>query len=73
VKKELGTFISLLLFLTIGMHFKLWIDHPIDHIMNLPHGGAFGIPGIIHPIVFTLMLYLIIAIPRMISKFLSKK
>jgi len=73
MKKELGIFIALLLFLTIGMHFKQWIDHPIDHIMNLQNGGAFGIPGIAHPLVFTFMLYLIIAIPRIISKLLSKK
>lgn len=73
MKKELGIFIGLFLFLAIGMHFKQWIDHPIEHLMNLENGGAFGIPGIIHPIVFTLLLYFVIAIPRILMKLVSKK
>jgi len=72
MKKELGIFIGLFLFLSIGMHFKQWIDHPIEHILNLPDGGAFGIPGLVHPIVFTLILYIVIAIPRFIAKVVSK-
>jgi hypothetical protein len=72
VKKELGILTGLFLFLTIGMHFKQWIDHPITHIMNLQDGGAFGIPGVIHPIVFTLMLYIVVGVPRLIGKVISK-
>ena len=72
MKKELGIFTALLLFLTVGMHFKEWLNHPIEHIMNMSNGGAFGIPGLIHPIVFTLLLYILIAIPRVIAKVLSK-
>jgi len=73
MKKELGIFMGLFLFLTIGMHFPQWIDHPIEHILNLQNGGAFGIPGFIHPIVFTLILYVIVGIPRLIGKVFSKK
>jgi hypothetical protein len=73
MKKELGIFIGLFLFLSIGMHFKQWLDHPIEHMMNMQDGGAFGIPGIIHPIVFTFLLYFVIAIPRIFMKLSSKK
>ena len=72
MKKELGIFIGLFLFLAIGMHFKQWIDHPIEHMMNMKDGGAFGIPGLLHPFAFTFMLYVIIGIPRIIGKIFSK-
>ena len=73
MKKELILFTGLFLFLAIGMHFKQWIDHPIQHLMNLESGGAFGIPGIWHPLVFTLMLYIVVSIPRVFIKLFSKK
>ena len=72
MKKEFSIFVGLFLFLTIGMHFKQWTSHPIEHILNLQDGGAFGIPGLIHPIVFTLLLYIIIAVPRSITKLVRK-
>jgi len=40
MKKELSIFIGLFLFLAIGMHFKEWMDHPIEHAMALPTAGA---------------------------------
>jgi len=73
MKKELGIFIGLFLFLTLSMHFKQWIDHPIEHFMSIQNGGAFGIPGVFHPFVFTFMLYIIIGIPRVIVKIFKKK
>lgn len=73
MKKEIIIFIGLFLFLAIGMHFKQWLDHPIDHLMNMPHGGAFGVPGIIHPFVFTFILYFIVRFPVFIKKIFSKK
>jgi len=72
MKKEIGVFIGLFLFLSIGMHFKQWIDHPIEHLMNMPHGGAFGIPGIIHPFVFTFILYFLVVILRFIIRIFTK-
>ena len=68
MKKELFIYIGIFLFLAIGMHFKQWIDHPIEHLINLPHGGAFGVPGVIHPFVFTLVIYLVVGIPRLLFK-----
>ncbi len=73
MKKEIIIFIGLFLFLAIGMHFKQWLDHPIDHLMNMPHGGALGVPGIIHPFVFTFILYFIVRFPVFIKKLFSKK
>jgi hypothetical protein len=70
MKKELNIYIGIFLFLAIGMHFKQWIDHPVEHLINLPHGGAFGVPGVAHPFVFTLVIYLVVfLIRKLFSKF----
>ena len=73
LKRELIIFIGLFLFLAIGMHFSEWLSHPIEHLMNIQHGGAFGVPGYIHPFVFTLVVYILVWIPRGIVKLFSKK
>ncbi|UFH59269.1 hypothetical protein [Sulfurovum mangrovi] len=67
MKKELIIFIGLFLFLAIGMHFKEWTSYPVEHLMALPHAGAYGI-GAAHPLVFTAILYLVIALFRGIIK-----
>ena len=72
MNKELKIIIGIFLFLAIGMHFKEWTSHPIDHILALPHAGAYGI-GAIHPVVFTLAVYVILWIPRGIMKLFKKK
>ncbi|MBL6970230.1 MAG: hypothetical protein ISR68_02400 [Campylobacterales bacterium] len=72
MKKELNIYIGIFLFLAIGMHFKQWIDHPIEHLMNMPSGGAFGVPGIAHPFVFTLVVYLVVYLFRSIGSVFSK-
>ena len=72
MKKELYIFIGLFLFLAIGMHFKEWMSHPIEHIQALPESGAYGI-GAIHPLVFTVALYLVVGIFRLIGKLFSRK
>jgi hypothetical protein len=73
VKKELIIYAGIFLFLSIGMHFKQWIDHPIEHLINMPNGGAFGVPGFIHPFVFSLIIYLIIYLFRFIGSIFSRK
>lgn len=73
MKKEIIIYIGIFLFLAIGMHFKQWISHPIEHIMAMPSGGAFGIPGIAHPFVFTLIVYLIVRIPAFVMRLFRKK
>jgi hypothetical protein len=72
LKKELLIFIGIFLFLAIGMHFKEWTSYPLDHLMALPHSGAYGI-GAIHPLVFTLIVYILVGIPRLIVSKLTKK
>lgn len=67
VKKELFIFIGIFLFLAIGMHFKEWTSHPIEHIQALPSAGAYGI-GAIHPLVFAAAGYLLIGVIRLIVK-----
>lgn len=67
MKKELIIFIGLFLFLAIGMHFEEWMSHPVEHLMALPHSGAYGL-GALHPLIFTAILYLVIALFRGIIK-----
>jgi hypothetical protein len=58
MKKELIIFTVILLILSVGMHLKEWMDHPLTHLTALPSSGAYGI-GAAHPVVFTLIIYLI--------------
>lgn len=71
MKKEFFIFIGIFLFLAIGMHFKEWLSHPIDHTMSLPTAGAYGI-GAVHPLVFTLAAYLIVLLFRGIAKLFGR-
>lgn len=71
MKKELYIFIGIFLFLAIGMHFKEWTSHPIEHIMGLPASGAYGI-GFIHPLVFTLVVYLFFVLFRSVYRGIKK-
>lgn len=72
MKKEILIFIGVFLFLTIGMHFKEWTSYPIEHMMALPNSGAYGI-GAIHPLVFTLIVYLVIRLPFLLKKLFTRK
>jgi len=62
VGKEIVIFIGLFLFLTLGMHMKQWISHPIDHIEHLA-GSQFGL---FHPLYFTFGIYVVVFIIRKI-------
>lgn len=67
MKKELYIFIGIFLFLAIGMHFKEWADHPVEHLQALPAAGAYGI-GWIHPLVFTAAVYLLVGLIRLVVR-----
>jgi len=67
MKKELMIFLGIFLFLAIGMHFKEWISHPIEHIIALPKAGAYGL-GALHPLIFTAIIYIIFGIFRGIGR-----
>jgi uncharacterized membrane protein len=72
VKKELIIFGIVFLISTLGMHHKEWFSHPVEHLMHLPNAGAYGV-GAIHPIIFTLVIYLLVWIPRGIVRLFRKK
>ena len=73
MKKEIIIFVAIFLFLAIGMHFNEWLSHPVEHLMAMTSGGAFGIPGAIHPFVFTFIVYAIVRFPALIKRIFSKK
>ncbi len=64
MKKEIFIFIGIFLFLAIGMHFKEWMSHPIEHLIALPHASSYGL-GWEHPAVYTLIIYLIVGLMRL--------
>ena len=53
------------------MHFKEWLDHPLAHIEAFPTAGAYGI-GAFHPLVFTIAIYLILGLFRVLFKYIKK-
>ena len=72
MKKELIIILILFLLLTVGMHHKELFIHPLEHISHLKDAGAYGL-GAIHPLVFTLSVYVLLWIPRVIVKMVKKK
>jgi len=55
MKKDLKVFIGIFLVLALGMHFKAWTEHPLEHIESLFTQGWFGL----HPLVITLAVFLV--------------
>ncbi len=72
MKKELLIYLGIIVFLTVTIHYKELMAHPIEHILNLPNSGAYGL-GIIHPLIFSMVVYILVFIPRFISKLLKSK
>lgn len=70
--REIYVIIGVFLFLTLGMHHKEWITYPLEHISNLPTSGAYGL-GYLHPLLFTIIAYIILWIPRGIYKLIKRK
>ena len=71
MKKELFIYMGIFLFLAIGMHFKEWLSHPLDHLLSLPKAGAYGI-GALHPLLFTTIVYIVVLIFRLIWGLIRK-
>ncbi|MBU1667220.1 hypothetical protein KKC13_02310 [bacterium] len=75
MKKHITLFVGVFLFLAIGMHFKEWMSHPIEHLTALPSAGAYGL-GMFHPVVFSLagflVLLLILTLGRILRKVVSR-
>ena len=71
MKKELIIFISIFIILTFGMHYSELLTHPFEHISNLSKSGVYGLGGF-HPLIFTLVVYVFILIPRFIIKLFKR-
>lgn len=69
--RELKVWGSIFIIIALGMHHKEFLSHPIDHVMALPHAGVYGL-GMIHPIVFSFVIYLISWIPRFIYRIFKR-
>ncbi len=71
--KELKIYIITVIITALAWHNEQWIDHPIEHLMGLPYGGAFGVPGIIHPLVFGLFVYIFVWLVKLPFRKKNKK
>lgn len=71
MKKHLSLFGGIFLFLAIGMHFKEWTTHPLEHLMALPSSGAYGL-GMLHPLVFTLIGFIVVVLILVLVRLLKK-
>jgi len=72
MKKEFLLIVSIFLILTITMHYQEFIAHPVEQIKALSNSGAYGF-GSFHPLIFTLIVYILLWIPRAIIKLFIKK
>ena len=74
MKKEILIYLTLFLILAIAQHPDL-LSSPIERLSNLPTAGAYGV-GSIHPIIFSLIAYLLLwifrGIFRVIKSFFKK-
>ena len=68
MKKDLKIFIGIFLVLALGMHFKAWMDHPVEHVQSLFTQGWFAL----HPLVITLAVFLLYVLIRAIVRFLKR-
>ena len=64
--------VGILIILTISIHYKEFLEYPLEQIKNLSSSGGYGF-GSFHPIVFTLLIYVLLWIPRSIMKLFNKK
>ena len=72
MKKEFLIIVSILMVLTVLVHYKEFLEYPLEHIIALSDSGAYGF-GSLHPIIFTLIIYILLWVPRSIIKFFNKK
>jgi hypothetical protein len=72
MKKEFLLFSAIFIFLAISLHFEAWTSYPLEHIQNLPNAGAYGF-GPLHAVIFPLIIYILIGIPRLIIKLIFRK
>jgi len=71
LKKEIIIFFVVFLILSVGMHYKEFIEFPLEHIKGLPNSSAYGL-GFSHPIIFTFIVYTMVSLPRLIFRVFKK-
>ena len=71
MKREILIFIAIFVFLTLVVHLDEFISYPLEHIKNLSNSGAYGL-GFMHPLFFSLGVYVVILIPRFLVKLIKK-
>ncbi len=68
VLKEIGVYLTIFFILSLGMHYKEWFSHPIEHLSTLPKSQF----GVLHPFLFSFGAYLFILIVRLFIKVIKK-
>lgn len=71
MKRELLYLGLIFVVLSFIIHYKEFLSFPLEHIQNLQDAGAYGF-GFLHPFLFTLLVYIILLIPRIIIKIVRK-
>ena len=66
--KDLKIFIGIFLVLALGMHFKAWTEHPVEHVQSLFTQGWFAL----YPLVVTLVVFLLYVLIHAIVRFLKR-
>lgn len=66
-KKEILIFVSIFLFLALGMHMNQWLTHPLTHLNNL---GANKMPY--HPLLYTTIVYIFTGLIRAVLSAIIK-
>ena len=72
MKRELIIIVSILIVLTMAIHYKEFLEYPLEQISGLVESGAYGF-GAYHPIIFTLIVYILLWIPRFVIRIFIKK
>ena len=68
LRKEALIFTGLFVIAAFAVHYQAWIDHPLEHIKRLPESPF----GIWHPLLFTLVIYLLLWGMRLIVNVFRK-
>jgi ABC-type multidrug transport system fused ATPase/permease subunit len=68
VINELKIYLFLFILLALAMHFKAWLNSPIDQIKLLPSSSL----GVWHPFIITLGVYIVLSLFRLIINFIKK-
>lgn len=66
--KEISIFLLIFIILSLGMHYKEWFSHPVEHLSALSHSQF----GPLHPLFFSFGVYIFVLIIRLFIKIFKK-